>query len=636
MLDFLRKRKRSWIITFLLALIIIVFVAFYGGSNYRDTGSGHVARVNGEVITEREFAAEYQRTLDRYREMLKGSLTPEMLKSLNVKRNLLDQLIQKRLLLQEARALGLTVSDDELANMLSLAPEFHVAGRFNKERYVQLLRANKMAPADFEEEQRAQLTIQRLYGSVLDPIQISEAEVRERYRLEQEKINLQFIRLSRTPFLAEAKVSAEEAANFYERNKEGLKQPLKVQLEYLSYPFDQFVSSDPIAENEIAEYYQANRESRFRKPKEAKVRYIAFRVDPQAGSQENEKVRARANRIIAEARAGKDFAQLAKKESDDPTSASGGDVGWLVQGQLPAELEKEIFGLAPGQVSNAIETPGGIQIVKVEDVREEKTLTLKEVSGEIVRTLKLERAKREAAKIADRDREKIVGGGDFTKTGQESRAALRVTELISEGQVLPEIGENPDFYKSAFALKAGEVSVVLEGGKAYYLVRVKQRVEPAVPPFESVRSDIEKRLKESKAHELLLQRANAVLDQLKKEKSIAKVAQQSGLKLEETGLFLRNAPEIPKIGELSDMRPGGLTVSVQRPVAEKIYSQNDAAYVFALKESQGADMERFAKERETLVNQALAEARQRIAQKYMEELKAKADIQFNAEALEEG
>src|ERR1043166_3576793 len=86
MLDFLRKRKRSWIITFLLGLIIVVFIAFYGGNKFQDNQLHNLAEVNGEPITQAEFSDRYQRTVDRYRDMMKGSLTPEMLKSLNIDR----------------------------------------------------------------------------------------------------------------------------------------------------------------------------------------------------------------------------------------------------------------------------------------------------------------------------------------------------------------------------------------------------------------------------------------------------------------------------------------------------------------------------------------------------------------------
>lgn len=637
MLDFLRKRKRSWIISILLGLIIIVFIAFYGGSKYRDTGGGQdVAEVNGEIITQREFELEYERAVDRYRELLKGSLTPEMLKSLNIKRTLLDELIQKRLLLQEAQAMGLTVTDDELASFLSLAPEFQVAGHFNKERYIQLLRANRLTPADFEEQQRQQLTIQRLYNLILDPVQVPQAEVRDRYRLEQEKINLNYVRLPLGQFLPDVKLSEEEIKQFYDHNKETLKEPLRVQVEYLSYPFEQFASSVQINDKEIEAYYQANRDSKFHRPKQAKLRYISVRIAPEADAKQKDAARARANRILADARAGKDFAQLAKKESDDPSASKGGDLGWVVQGQLPPEVDKVVFSLSKGGISDLIETPAGWQIVKVDDVRNETTLTLKEASEEIARTLKAEKAKREAAKIADRDREKALAGSDFAQLARDTRVAVHVTGFFTTGESVPEIGQNPEFYKAAFALKAKEVSPVIEGSKDYYLMRLKQRKEPSVPPLEAVKSDIEKRLRESKAHELLLDKANALLEQLKKEKDIGKLAAQNGLKLEETGWFARSAPQLPKIGELTELRGAGVTVTAQKPIAERIYTQKDAAYLFALKDSQGADMERFERERDSLMKQALAEARQRVAQKFMEGLKSKATIQVHSESIEEG
>ena len=115
MLDFLRKRKRNWIIIFFLGVIIVVFALFYGGNKPHDQGLAQVAEINGEIISQRDFALQYQRAVDRYREMLKGSLTPEMIKGLNLKGNLIEEMIQKKLVLQEARSLGLTASDAELA-----------------------------------------------------------------------------------------------------------------------------------------------------------------------------------------------------------------------------------------------------------------------------------------------------------------------------------------------------------------------------------------------------------------------------------------------------------------------------------------------------------------------------------------
>ena len=629
MLDFLRKRKRHWIIIFFVFIIAVVFALFVGSGKLRDQGSGEVAEINGEIISQREYALQYQRAVERYREMLKGSLTEEMIKGLNIKGNLIEELIQKKLVLQEARSLGLMASDDDVANQLTKVPEFQVAGRFNKEQYLRVLHANRLFPAQFEEDQRDQLTLNRLYSVILDSVQVSEAEVRERYRLDQEKLNLHYIKLPLSDYLAEVKLSEEDLKKFYDRTKDSLKEPLKLKIEYLAYPYDRFNAAVQVSDKEIEEYYQANQSGKIRKPKELKVRYLSLRGKPDDDANQKETLRARAQAIVKEARAGKDFAQLAKRDSDDASAAKGGDLGWLTQGQLPPQLAP-IFELEKGKVSDIIESPMGFQIVKIEDTKAEQTPTLKEATAAITATLKTDKAKQEAGKTAERDREKALSGVDFNSLARESGVTVNVTQWLANGEVAPEIGQNQEFYKSAFSLGGKELSPIITGTASYYLLRVKERKEPLVPPLENVRPQIEKGLRESKAYELALQKGNSLLEQLRKEKNIATLAAANNLKLEETGWFQRTAPQLPKIGELADLRAGGtLTLSAQKPIPEKLYTQRNAAFLLAFKDSRPADMEQFEKAKDNLKKQALAESRQRALIKFLESLKAKAKIKIN-------
>lgn len=635
MLDFLRRRKRNWVITFFLGIIIVVFVLFYGGSQYQPSSFQAVAEVNGEAITQEEFALHYQRALERYRELMQGSLTPEMIKNLNLKGALLEDLIQKRLALQEARNLGLRISDEELVNTIAQIPEFQVNGRFNKERYLQLLRANRITPGQFEQEQREQLTMRRLYTLILDSIRVTEAEVRNRYRIEQEQINLQFIRLPLKQFLSEVKLTEEEVSQFYERNKEALKEPVRIRVEYLAYPFESFVSAIRVNDKEIEDYYQAHRETKYHTPKQAKLRYIIVGVEPGATAKQKAEARARADGVLQEARAGKDFALLAKQHSADPSSAQGGDIGWVAQGQLPPPVDQQIFSLTKGEISDVIENPGGFQIIKVEDLREERTQTLKEATPAITQALKLEKAKHEAVNAADRDREKALGEGDFTKLATERGLSPRVTGWFSTGELLPEIGPEQRFYETAFALKPTEVSPVVQGNNAYYLLRLKERQEAAVPPLDSVRPEIERRLTDVKARELLSQKANSLLQQLRTEKDIARLGAQTKVKVEETGYFARNAPELPKIGELPELTANVFALSAHNPFPDRIFTQQDSAFILAFKGSQAADMEWFEKDKDALMKQTLAEKHQHVLEAFMENLKAKASIQVNAAVLEE-
>jgi peptidyl-prolyl cis-trans isomerase D len=635
MLDFLRRKKRSWIITILLGLIIIVFVAFYGGTQQPTGTASHVAEVNGESISQREFILHYQRAVERYREMFKGSLTPELLKNLNIKHSLLEEMIEARLMLQQARRLGLNASDDELMNAIAQAPEFQVNGRFNKERYIQLLRANRLTPAQFEEDQRKQLTIQRLLGILADTAHVSEAETRERYRFQQEKINLYFVRFSGKDYLSEVKITDEDIQKFYDRNKETLKEPLKVQVEYLTYPFDQFSTSVQLTDKDIEDYYNANRATKFSTPKQAKVRYIMVRLEPGADLKQKEAAQARANSAVAEARKGKNFAELARKESNDSSAEKGGEIGWLNQGQLPEALDKQIFALAKGEISEPFETESGFHIVKVEDIKEAKTESLGEAKPVISRELKREKAKYEAAKIADRDHEKVASGTDFTKVAQESGVATKTTGFFTNGEVLPEIGPAQEFYKAALSLKPKEISSVIEGPNAYYLLKIKDRKEAFVPPLEEVRGKIEAGLKESKAAEIAMQNANALLDELKKEANLAKLAREKKLKIEETGWFARSTQQLPKVGEIQGLTAGSLAISAQKPLPERIFTQGDTVFLFVFKDSQSADMAQFEKDKSNLMQQALAETRQRILLKFKDELKAKAKIAVHSGPLDE-
>lgn len=634
MLDILRKKRRSWVITFLLGVIIVVFILFYGGSNINEPRLENVAEINGTVITQREFSLHYQRLLERYREIFKGSLTPELIKNLNLRNILLEELIQRHLLLQEARSLGLETTDEELTEAIARIPEFQIAGRFNKNRYQQILRANRLTPTQFESEQREQITIQKLQALIQDAAHITELDLKERYRFENEKIDLQFVRLRVSDFLPQAKVSDEEIQKFYAGNRETLREPLRVQVEYLSYPFDHSFSKVEVTQAEIEDYYKVNRDRKFHKPEEIQLRHILIRLPAGTDSQQKEKARARAQSILEEARTGKDFAQLAKARSDDPTSAQGGEASWFTRGQLLPELDAVAFALKKGEISQIVESTIGYHILKAENKREAKTQSLQEVRDEIVRTLRTEKEKREAAKTADSDREKVLSGSDFAFLAKERKIPLKETGWFARGETLPEVGTVDGFYTNAFSLSPKELSPVIEGTNAYYLLKVKERKESFIPPLESVRPKIEKNLKELKAMEATNQKATTLLEQLKKEKDLKKLAKENGLQVEETGLFTRNAPQIPKIGNLQEGTPRRMTISSFQPVADRVYSQKNAVYLFVWKESRPADMERFEKEKKELMEQALAEKRQRLFQKFIEGLKAKARIKLEPALLE--
>ena len=634
MLDVLRKRKRSWIIMFLLGVIVFVFVLWGVGSYTTQPRLEDVAKVNGEVISTREFEIRYQRAIDSLRQLSSQTITQEILENLNLRGSVLDQLIQNRLLLQEARRLGLEVGDEKLMNTIARMPAFQVNGRFSKDLYTRLLRSNRITPGRFEEEQREELTIQRLFDIIRDSVHVTEAELRDRYSLENERIDLYFIRLSAKDFMEQAKVTEEDIKEHYERNKEALREPLRVQVEYLPYPFTHFSSKVQVSQKEIEDFYNVIRDSRFHEPKAVKLqRFLSRAPAGEKFEKEREKARLKAEGVLREAREGKDFAQLVKEHSDDPSAAPKADEGFITQGQLPPPLEKVAFALKKGEISDVVETSEGFHILKVEEIREEKTKSLKEAEAEIVRAIKKDQGRYDAVAAAETDREKALDGTTLDNLADEMQLSLEVSGFFTRNEVLPKIGPLEAFYRTAFALFPKQVSPVVEGTKAAYLMKLKERKEPRIPPLATIRSDLEKKLKDKAAMELAVQRATSLLEQLKEKKNIKQLARKHDLKLEETGFFRRSDTVIPKIGTLQEIRPDGLLISPQQPIPDQTYTLRDAVYILAFKENQAADMEIFEKEKGVIEEAALNEKRQRALQRFVENLNVRARIEVRPEAL---
>jgi peptidyl-prolyl cis-trans isomerase D len=276
----------------------------------------------------------------------------------------------------------------------------------------------------------------------------------------------------------------------------------------------------------------------------------------------------------------------------------------------------------------------GLHILKLEEFRQERTRTLKETRPEIVAEIAREKGRSEAAKAAEEDRDKALSGTEFSALAKARNLNAGLTPLFARSDPLPDVGPVPDFYEAAFSLSFKQVGTPVQGPEAYFLVKLKDRKEPAIPSFESVRPRLEKDLRDKKALDLAVQRANGLLAQLKKGKSITVLAGESQLKLEETGWFQRSAPELPKIGALQEAKTGGIKLSAFQPIPDQIYTQKDAVYILALKDSRAADIEFFHKEKTRLQEQALAQKKQQVLKKYMDGLKARAQINVNPAFLE--
>jgi len=632
MLDFLRKRKRSWSILLMIGVLVAVFALYFGaGSLQPDPTLGTIAEVNGETISSRELETRFLRLMQTYRNRPR-----EAMDTLNLRMALLDNMIQNRLLVQEARRIGLRVTDLELSDSIAANTVFQNDKGFDKDLYLRFLRYQRMTPAQFEAERRDELLIQKLFDVMRDSVRVSEAEVRERYRLENEKINLRFIRLAIKDFVLKAEVSAQELQSYYDGNKETLKEPAKVRVEYLAYPHAHFAAKVQVGEKDVEEYYNLYRDTKFHQKRAVKLRHILIRFPPNASPETTEEARAKAQNVLEEAKGGKDFAELAKEYSEDPTASRGGEVGFLTKGELLPALEEVAFGLKPGEISDPVKTSFGYHLLKLEGVREEKTETLKEAEEKIRKSLGDERGREEAVKAAETDRARALNGVSLAALAKERELSTKTPPFFKSNEGIKDVGPVDAFYTTSFGLAPEEISSVVEGPKAAYLIQLKERKEPLLPALEAIRGDVTRQVKEKKAMEMAREKGDALLAELKEKKDLAELAKEHSLPLEETGFFPRSNLRIPKVGSLDDIQPGGLPLFAGNPIPDKLYSQKDALYLFAFKESQGVDMEDFEKEKDTLLETALEERRQRVLERFVTSLKAAANIEVETQNLMAG
>ena len=215
MLQAIRKRQKL-LLTVFIALISVVFIfwVFYGDLSRRQLSKTDVASVNGDRISVQEFQKQYEYTLRLYQNLLKDKFTPEMAEQFNLRQVTLNQLIDQKLIVQGAQALKLHISDEEVRDIIFQTVFFQKNGQFDKEHYLNLLKANRLTPAEYENNIRLDLLQGKILTLLKDHIKISDEEVFKSYILKNEKANVEFVRIDPQPFLPKATATPGDVKTF--------------------------------------------------------------------------------------------------------------------------------------------------------------------------------------------------------------------------------------------------------------------------------------------------------------------------------------------------------------------------------------------------------------------------------------
>src|SRR5438067_3437835 len=487
MLRFLRKYSSSIGVKILYGLLAALFILWMGGGIGGERRQD-VAVVYGQVISHGDLEQATAALTRQYEQLLRGSRSADLLRSLNLSGQALDQLIEQALLRHEAARLGVAVPTADIDDTVKRLPRFQQNGRFDRSLLEAYLRDERV-PGEFEDAIRQSILKQRLEALVTDGVGVSDGELEERYRFDHEKANLAFVRSAAADLAATITLSDEELQKYLDEHADAYRVPARVRARYVAYRPADFLSQVEVKDDDVAEYYALHKEDKFTEPEQVRARHILIEAAADAGADEKAAARKKAEELLAKVKAGADFAALAEETSQDPGSgAKGGDLGLFPRGRMTPAFEEAAFALQAGGVSDVVETPFGFHVIKVEEHRPGGVKPLEAVHDEIADGLKQERSLALARKQAEEDRRKIARGTPFAEA--LAGRTIEETPPFAKGAEVPGVGRAPGFTESAFALREGQVSDLLESPDAIYLLAPFASSEAHAPPLDDVRERV--------------------------------------------------------------------------------------------------------------------------------------------------
>ena len=534
MFDLFRSRDKAvrYLLSAVLLLVALSMVTYlvpnYGsGDRAQDTV---VAQIGKETITMRDAQLAIQG-------VLKGRSVPPELVSLYVPQ-VIDQMITERTLAYEAQQLGLKVSDDDTFNVIRInMPQLFPDGKFvGRDTYAAVLAQQNLSIPEFEGDTARQILVNRLRQVVVEGTVVTPAEIQQEFRRRNEKVSIQYVKLSPDKLKSEVQVTPAEMKDYFDKNRMMFPVPEKRSVSILMIDQAKLEQGLNPSEAELRKAYDADKD-KFRTPERVKIRHILLKTSGKP-PEEDAKMKAKADDLLKQIKGGADFAELARKNSEDPSSAvKGGDLDWIVRGQTVKPFEDAAFSLKPKEISNVVKTEYGYHIMQVLDHEQAHLKTFDDVKAQLSDEYRKQRVNQSLQDLMDRTQAALKKEPPEKVAKDMNFAPPIVAQNIAPGDPLPEIGVNKEFEQSIAGLQKGEVSQPVSLPQNRIAMAVVTAVTPTHPAsFEEAQERIRKTLEQQKADQLISKRADELLAKANASNGdLAKAAKSMGLEVKTPG-----------------------------------------------------------------------------------------------------
>jgi peptidyl-prolyl cis-trans isomerase D len=633
MLDRMRRHK-AWL-KWSLGLVVLAFVIFYipdflRGASTDPSVTGAVATVQGQEITANEFRRTYQAQLEAYRNAYGASMNEQLLKQLGIDQQILQQMVDERAALVEADRLGISVNDEEVRQRILTMAAFQQNGQFiGQQLYQQLLRSQRppMTPAEFEENVRREIAVDKLRMALTSWVAVPDRELASEYRRRNDQVKLSVVALTADSFRNDVTVTDAEVSSYFDAHAADFTIPEKRKIRYVLVDVDAIRSKITIPPADVEAAYNASIDQ-YTTPEQIRASHILFSTT----GKDEATVRAKAEEVLAKAKAGADFAALAREYSDDEATAkNGGDLDYFGRGRMVPEFEQVAFNMQPGEISDLVKTQYGFHIIKVTDKKPAIVKPLDEVRDQIVDRLTYERAQAQASAVADRMAPQITAPGDLDRVAAAEGLTVQETGFFARDEPIMGLGSAPEVAARAFQMQQGQVAGRVNTSRGIAFLTLTGIQASYVPKLDEVKDAVREAVVKNKARDLAAARAQEIAARLKAAPDFAAAAKSLNLEAKDTD-FISRGSALPDLGVSPEVDKVAFALD-QGAVSDPISTSAGTAIVKVLEKSVASD-ELIEAQKDTFRRQLLDERRNRFFTDYMTAAKARMQIQVSPEAVQ--